>query len=379
MLMLTRGERAAASSRIRSYQFVPWFERSGIEVTVAPLLTSRYVQRLYRGYRPEVIRTCGRYCTRIRQMLGARRFEVLWVEQEVLPWMPAWCDVGFLGWADVPTIIDYDDAVYERYGDVRSCIARRITHNKIERVMRSADVVIAGNEEIARHAENSGTSHVEIIPSVVDPEHYDSRGIAAEGLLRICWVGTPITSRFLGVVKGPLSEFCREARARLTVIGAPKWGCDGLDVEHVEWSEETEGANISRCSIGIMPLSDGPFERGKCGYKLLQYMACGLPVIASPIGVNRSLVKNGVNGFLASTPAEWLEALRMLSSRPELRREMGRSGRELVEKEYSIQVAAPRLVEIVNTAKQIRLQTMPHSQCAPVTRAPEDGHTLNGQ
>jgi glycosyltransferase involved in cell wall biosynthesis len=352
MLMLTRGERNAASSRLRSYQFVPWFEEAGVAVTAAPLLTGRYITRLYQGCRPELLSAGGRYIARVWRMLSARRYDVLWIEQEVLPWMPAWCDEALLKWAAIPCIVDYDDAVYQRYRDVRGWGVPLITHNKIGRLMRRADVVIAGNAEIARYAAAAGALRVKIVPTAVDPRRYDAGELAADGLFRVCWVGTPITAKFLEIVRGPLTVFCRESGARLTVIGAPEWKGDEIDVEHIAWSEESEAASIARCDIGIMPLYDGAFERGKCGYKLLQYMACRRPVIASPVGVNQRLVKEGVNGFLAGSAADWLAALRKLYGSAEVRREMGRAGRDLVEKEYSVQAIGPRLADIVKTTRQ---------------------------
>ena len=117
----------------------------------------------------------------------------------------------------------------------------------------------------------------------------------------------------------------------------------GLSMASEVWSEQTEVESIKKLDIGVMPLRDGPFERGKCGYKLIQYMACGLPVVASPVGVNTTLVEHGVNGFLATSLGEWESALRTLATDPALRHRMGQAGRVKVERDYSLQVAAPKL------------------------------------
>ena len=110
-----------------------------------------------------------------------------------------------------------------------------------------------------------------------------------------------------------------------------------------DWDEATETGEIGKFDVGIMPLPDNPWERGKCGFKLIQYMACGKPVVASPVGVNREIVVDGVNGFLASSHDEWVRALERLKSDPELRRTMGANGRRMVEEKYCLQVTAPRL------------------------------------
>jgi hypothetical protein len=118
----------------------------------------------------------------------------------------------------------------------------------------------------------------------------------------------------------------------------------------VPWSEAEEVAAISACDIGIMPLADGVFERGKCGYKLIQYMACGLPVVASAVGANREIVRHGIDGFLAETEEEWRDALRTLAADPALRARMGAAGRRRVEEAYSLQVAGPRMADILRAA-----------------------------
>ena len=117
----------------------------------------------------------------------------------------------------------------------------------------------------------------------------------------------------------------REGKGRFTAIGIDAQQL-GLPIASVPWSEDTEVASLQTLDVGIMPLLDGPFERGKCGYKLIQYMACGLPVVASPVGVNRQIVEHGVNGFLAETPAQWAEALQTLLADPALRERMGQAG-----------------------------------------------------
>jgi glycosyltransferase involved in cell wall biosynthesis len=116
-----------------------------------------------------------------------------------------------------------------------------------------------------------------------------------------------------------------------------------------QWSEDREVADIQEMDIGIMPLPDAPWMRGKCGYKLIQYMACGLPVVASPVGVNRDIVDHGVNGFLAETPAEWAEALGTLVTDAALRQRMGAKARALVENQYSLRVQGPYIAKLLRS------------------------------
>ena len=112
------------------------------------------------------------------------------------------------------------------------------------------------------------------------------------------------------------------------------------------WSEASEISSLQTLDVGVMPLTDGLFERGKCGYKLIQYMACGLPVVASPVGVNKELVKHGVNGFLADSTEDWMQALKTLCNDPALRERMGAAGRRLVEEHYSLEGCAPKFADL---------------------------------
>lgn len=125
---------------------------------------------------------------------------------------------------------------------------------------------------------------------------------------------------------------------------------EGVPVQPRAWSEDTETAELRDFDVGIMPLSDSAFEKGKCGLKLIQYMASGRPVVGTPVGVNQDLITHGVNGYQASTQEDWVRSLNALKSSVELRRRMGQSGRKLVEREYSLRLAAPRLEAMLHDA-----------------------------
>lgn len=145
-----------------------------------------------------------------------------------------------------------------------------------------------------------------------------------------------------------LLKLARESGAKLRAVGAGTK--PALELEVLPWAEAEESRMIQEMDIGLMPLDGSPWARGKCGYKLIQYMACGLPVVASPVGVNSDIVEDGVTGFLASTPAEWQQAITRLLREPELRRQMGSAGRRCVEQRYSLQVWGPRVADLLRSA-----------------------------
>ena len=167
----------------------------------------------------------------------------------------------------------------------------------------------------------------------------------------IGWIGSPTTAKFLLTIENVIKKALNE-KSKFIIIGAKLPAVfERCSVESWTWSLEAEIDLIHKLDIGVMPLVDTPFERGKCGYKLIQYMACGLPVIASPVGINKKIVRHGENGFLAGNEHEWIEAITMLQNNPLLRKEMGSKGRKMVEENYALQVNAPKIVNILNQIK----------------------------
>ena len=359
VLYLARYGRLGASSRVRGYQYLPYLREIGLDITLAPLLPDAYLAALYAGRRPALPAVLAAYARRFATLLQRQRFDVLWLEYEALPWLPAWLESLALA-EGTPYLVDYDDAVFHRYDLHPDKWVRRWLGSKIDTVMRRAAVVTCGNEYLAARARQAGARRVEILPSVIDLVRYPLRGQSPElqqlrdGVPVIGWIGSPATSHYLELVHRPLAEVCRDGKARIRLVGArdPYWP----DVPHdvLPWSEDGEAVMLDTLDIGIMPLPDMPWERGKCGYKLVQYMACGKPVVASPVGVNREIVSHGVNGFLAETADQWVEALSRLLGDPDLRQRMGAAGRARVERSYAIQVTAPRLAALLHMAAEAK-------------------------
>lgn len=357
VLYLARYGRLGASSRVRGYQYLPYLREAGLDITVAPLLPDSYLTALYAGRRPDLIVILAAYARRIGTLLQRQRFDVLWLEYEAFPWLPAWLEALVLA-GNTPYVVDYDDAIFHRYDQHSNQWVRRWLGNKIDRVMRRAAVVTCGNEYLAARARQAGARRVEILPTVVDLTRYyrcdRPREQSRNSVPVIGWVGSPATSHYLEQIRQPLMEVCRGGKARIHLVGArdPLWS--DVPYEVLPWSEDSEAAMLDTLDIGIMPLHDTPWERGKCGYKLIQYMACGKPVVGSPVGVNRQIVSHGVNGYLAESTAQWGDALSRLLGDADLRLRMGAAGRALVEQSYSVQVTAPRLAALLRMAAELK-------------------------
>ncbi|WP_286748571.1 glycosyltransferase family 4 protein [Marinobacter sp. UBA2688] len=349
VLLLSRYGPLGASSRVRFLQYLPYFHSQSVEVTVEPLLSDVYLRALYdSGSRwGEVVKG---YCGRILALLGARRFDVVIIEKELFPFMPAIAE-RFLRLIGVPYVVDYDDALFHRYDCHSNTWVRQLLREKIDTVMRHSSTVIAGNDYLAERARRAGVSKVEIIPTVVNLERYQPKKKSSTEASIVGWIGTPQTSRYLKQLLPIFKSIQEEMPVRFIAVGAREEDFAGTSVETWPWSEETEVESIQQFDIGIMPLQDSPWERGKCGYKLIQYMACGIPVVASPVGVNCEIVEPEKNGLLADSVEEWDRALRsLLSVDCSVRDNMGANGRKRVEEWYSLQAQAPRLLSLIRAA-----------------------------
>jgi len=348
ILSLNRYESLGASSRVRFYQYLPYLKDQGIDVTVSPLLGDNYIENLYAGKPKQLGSLFKSYLRRIACLLKSKRFDLIWIEKELLPWFPAWGEKA-LFCLGVPYVIDYDDAIFHRYNLHPNFLVRTLLGPKIETVMRHASLVIVGNDYLLDYARKAGAVRVEYLPSVIDLNRYSLIVPAKNGTFCIGWIGSPVTSHYLRLVEPALQQLCKDGSSRLVLVGSGKIGLNGIPMEVHAWSEETENADIQGFDVGIMPLPDDPWERGKCGYKLIQYMGSCTPVIASPVGVNQQIIDNGVNGFLANTQSEWIHALETLRANKSLRQSMGKAGRKKVEARYCLQVVAPRLVSLLRS------------------------------
>lgn len=348
--ILSRYARKGASSRVRTMLYMPFLERHGLRAELCPLFDDDYLERLYSG-RPRTmpaIRSLWRRLSDLRR--AGRDSDLLWIEKEVLPWLP-WLVEKTLLPRGMPYAVDYDDAVFHRYDSHRNPLIRRIYGSKLDRLMAGAELVTAGNTYLADRARRAGARRVEVVPTVVDADAYQPGPGVARDAPVIGWIGSPSTwAEYMRPILPQLLQSAGASGARLLAVGAGPTAENTPLLDLRNWSEETEVDLIRQMDIGIMPLTDSPWARGKCGYKLIQYMACGLPVVASPVGVNPQIVEHGVNGLLADTPADWSEALNRLVADPALRRRMGAAGRARVERDFSLQVWGPRLAGMLAAA-----------------------------
>ncbi|HET6281298.1 MAG TPA: glycosyltransferase [Polyangia bacterium] len=275
--------------------------------------------------------------SRMIQMRDLRADDVIFFQRPMLE-LPI---VALERWAarGRRVIFDFDDAIFERVGAPR----------KFRALVSLADRVIAGSRYLADAA--AAPAKTTIIPTVVDTDRWRElppRATRGRDVV-IGWTGLSTNYAQLGYAAGGIARALERTGARLVVISdrPPPPSLAPLRPEFVRWRPETEVEDLSRLDIGVMPLPDGPIERGKCAYKLIQYMALGRPGVASPVGANGEVVTSGVDGFLPTDDRSWEETLVSLVQDPAARQAIGRRGRLRVEAAYSLRAVTPRYLDVL--------------------------------
>lgn len=369
VLYFTKYSRNAGSSRLRSFQYFPFLEAAGIKVEVSPLFGEKYLEQLYAGQSTKREAFKG-YLKRVLKIFSVKNYDAVVIEKELFPFLPAFVEQLF-NLFGIQYIVDYDDAVFHNYDLSSNPIIKSILGKKIDTVMKNAALVVAGNSYLAQRAKNAGAKNIEIIPTVIDLERYrlnsetealrsnvilgsvevlddDRRAPEEDREFVIGWIGTKSTfEKHLLPQKSWILKAQEIEGVEFHIVGITSPHDLGNHVKYIPWTENSEVSEIQKFDVGIMPLEDSPWEKGKCSYKIIQYFACGIPAIVSPVGMNKEVVAPSENGFWASTEDKWLTAIQTLKKDKELRNVMGLEGRKAVENTYSIQVTSNKWVGIL--------------------------------
>lgn len=321
----------AASTRHRISYYLPGLAQRDICVDMAPFLGDAYLARRFSMGQISLSAVMCGYWRRVGHLARQNHYDVAWVQGELNPLLPGWLDRQLLR---LPYVYDFDDAFYLKYAK-RGGLAGRVLGAKFGQFIAGAKIVAAGNATLASYA-SQYCDDVRIVPTVVDHECYlQVDGNRADGVFNVGWIGSPSSIRCLKVVTRPLQMLAMEGSVRLTVVGGVAPPIEGVDVVNVAWSEASEVSHIRQFDVGVMPLEDEPWTRGKCAFKLIQYMACGVPAIGSPVGANREVLADDA-GLMAEDDMQWLKALRCVRDNPEAARKMGERGRVKVRDSYSL-------------------------------------------
>lgn len=298
--------------------------------------------RLY-AQKPAVLSVVSGYINRLIALLQVAKYDLVVIEKELFPYFPPFAEL-ILVFLRIPFLVDYDDAIHHQYDQNQNLFIRRFLGSKIYTIMKVSTAVTVGNSYLAGHAKLAGAKNVIQIPSVIDCTKYHPPKSKDPLIQVIGWMGTPKTSHYLDQLIPTFEKLTSFHHVRFVAVGARPEDFSGTAVEVWPWTEASEVASIQQFDIGIMPLFDTPWDRGKCGYKLIQYMACAIPVVASPIGTNNLIVKHGQNGFLSDS-GSWYYYLSLLLSDSSLRIRMGLLACQDVRLNFSIESQRKNLLK----------------------------------
>ena len=365
ILFLTKYDNLAASSRLRAYQYQSKLDPSRFDVDVKPLLTTYYLEKKFKDQRTSFFYLIYLFLKRTFNLLNIRKYDVIIIHFELFPFLPPIFE-WLLFKTDKKIYFDYDDAIYHNYDLSNNFFSRLFLSSKIKYLMKMADGVIVGNNYIKTYAIYSGATNILQLPTVVDIDSYVDKPAPNNHKknFTVGWIGSPSTSKYLEVIKESLIKLGKLTPVTLYLVGASsklKLDIDNVEIVSVKWSEKNEQIALREFDVGIMPLFDEQWEQGKCAFKLIQYMASFLPVVSSNVGMNAEIIHNRGNGLLASNSDDWFDSLYRIYLNLDTRQVMGKNGRKLIEKDFTIQSRISDFEEFITSATQ-SVDTIPFYQ-----------------
>jgi len=348
VLFLTQGDIQVPSSRHRVCLYLPFLEKAGFEAVVHPAVTAEEFHDAFiaRSWPAMVRRGFQTFTRRVKDMHELRDFNFVFIQKPVLPSPFFNMELRFS--QQVKMIFDFDDAVFLKKPGGSLLANWWPQTRRINSICRHAHQVVVGNEFLAGFVRKLGIEPV-VLPTPVDTEKFAEAGNQLKRPSKIPvigWVGSPSTQDGLDLLVPSLIDLHSRAPFVARLIGAsPSAMPVRFPIEWKTWKLETEISDIAHFDVGLAPMKDNEWNRGKCGLKLLQYWAAGVPVVASPVGIFREIIRDGENGMLASTRAEWTEKILLVMKNSDLRNRLVRNGRKTVEEQFSLKMLAPRFLK----------------------------------
>jgi glycosyltransferase involved in cell wall biosynthesis len=356
----------AASTRYRVSQFIKPLSERGISLTVRPFLDSDLQASLYnRVAWPRTAFGLMRAALRRVAAIGrAQQADVLFVQREAMIFGPPvieWLATRVL---KRPMVLDLDDATYVSYtSPTYGKLGKALKWTgKTDDLIKWATLVTCGNRAIASYVESKGAIS-RIIPTVVDTEVFRPSRRAQQSVPVLGWIGSHSTFPYLETIFPVLQDLARTNRFKVKLVGAgvKEVKIPGVEVESLEWKLDRELEDFQSLDIGLYPIDSGMYAEnwagGKSGFKAIQYMALGIPYVASPVGASKDIGEEGITHFHATTREQWYEALLRLLSDSTLREEMGAAGRRHCVENYSLSEQARKLAEALREAATARVET----------------------
>ena len=345
VLALTRYTETGASSRVRFLQYIPHLKKMNVDVQTAPLFPQDYLDRLYAGKPRSSLTILSATLSRVWAILHETECDIIWLQRELLPFVPFFLEKMLMRGRKI--VIDLDDAHHLYYKTQSAWAARVLGGEKIDKLIRAANAVVVGNPTLADYARKVGAKKIFELPSAVDVKRYASDKAPTSNVFEVGWIGTPVTAaQSLPLIEEPLRRFLSQYKAQCTLIGVNNDLPIDFPANRVVWSERTEEEVLPRLSVGLCPLDDTAWNRGKSGYKIIQYMAAGKPSLVSPVGIAKDMISNGETGYHCATSDDWYARLVQLYQDKSLQETMGQRAKSIAAKQYDTAPTAVALHRI---------------------------------
>ncbi|HEX2535094.1 MAG TPA: glycosyltransferase family 4 protein [Chitinophagaceae bacterium] len=340
----------APGQRLKYEQYFDYFREQGYDLTVSPFMSERFQKIVYQKgrYLEKAFWTLAGYARRVADLFRIRRYDVVYTFLWVAPFAPPVFEKLTRKLAR-RMVYDIDDLVFLTPPSSTNPLVHylRSPKNHIS-LMKSADHVITCTPYLDQFVRKYNQRTTDI-SSTVDTDRYLARtDYSAKDPMIIGWSGSHSTSKYLHLLADVLRELATRYRFRLVVMGDADFRMEGVDLEALPWKAEHEVAVISRFDIGVYPLPDEQWVYGKSGLKAIQYMAMGIPTVATAIGANFRVIEDGVSGFLVNSREAWVERLSQLLEDEALRSRIGTAARRKVEAEFSLHANAGTYLRILN-------------------------------
>lgn len=347
--------------RFRIEQWARVLAASGIQFHFVPFESPQLKAILHREGRytrkaAELLRCMVQRAKEITQLQRKERWDLIFLYRELLPMGPPIAEF-LLARTGIPIVYDFDDAIFlPDVSDANRRFAWLKMPQKTGAICRWSSHVVVGNDYLKRYALRF-TPRVTMIPTTIDLDAYTpKREATLQDIPVIGWSGSLTTLKHLRTLEPTLRQLAQRLPFHLKVIGSAEYRLSGVQVEAKAWSAANEIEDLQSFDIGIMPLPNDAWSLGKCGLKALQYMAMGVPTVASPVGVNTEIIQDGRNGFIAENPSQWIEKIFRLVREESLRKQFARQGRRTVEETYSAEVQSPRLADLFEAVRETARQ-----------------------
>jgi len=337
-----------ASNRFRVEQYLPYLDREGIKYDVRPFVSSQFYKILYskgQGVK-KIAYFIQAFLRRMIDVIASIRYDIIFIHREACPFGPPFFEwlIYSLG---KPIIFDFDDAIFLQNYNLANKFYRFLKFpSKTKEIIKMSSGVTVPNIFLKEYA-CKFNRYVYIIPTPIDTDKF-KRSDRLFDKPAIGWIGSFTTAPYLKVIFNIMQRLSRKYDFTLKIFGAGEAiDMPGVRVENYDWYLDKEVEYFQSIDIGIYPLADTLWAQGKAGFKAIQYMSVGVPVVASSIGMNKEIIQDGVSGFLVSSDQEWFDRISQLIEDPSLRQKMGLAGRRVVEEKYSVKINAPKYLEIL--------------------------------